>query len=172
MNIYAHGDLLRRREEVIRIIREMPVHSQDELLALLRKRGWVVTQPTLSRDMKELGIAKTPNGYVAPGDIAAVSPITAFTPREMRVGRLEALVRDSIISAEAAGNLVVIKTPPAAAQPIASAIDATGGPEVLGTIGGDDCIFVALSTPHAAEDMARRFRSIAGLTPARRVARG
>src|SRR5258708_26357956 len=88
----------------------------------------------------------------------------------MRVGRLEALVRDSIISAEAAGNLVVIKTPPAAAQPIASAIDATGGPEVLGKIGGDDCIFLALSTPHAAEDLARRFRRIAGLTPARRVA--
>src|SRR5258708_30847149 len=158
MNIYAHGDLLRRREEVIRIIREMPVHSQDELLALLRKRGWVVTQPTLSRDMKELGIAKTPNGYVAPGDIAAVSPITPFTPREMRVGRLEALVRDSIISAEAAGNLVGIKTPPAAAQPIASAIDATGGPEGLGTIGAAHCLFFPPPTPPAAEATRRRFR--------------
>lgn len=172
MNIYAHGDVLRRREEVIRIIRETPVHSQDELMALLKKRGWRVTQPTLSRDMKELGIAKTPNGYVAPGDIAAVSPITAFTPRELREGRLEALVRDSVISAEAAGNLVVIKTPPAAAQPVASAIDATDEPAILGTIGGDDCIFVAMATPHAAEELARRFRSLAGLTPARRAARG
>src|ERR1700682_6289949 len=110
MNIYAHGDVLRRREEVIRIIRETPIHSQEELLALLRKRGWQVTQPTLSRDMKELGIAKTPNGYVAPGDITSVSPVTAFTSREVREGRLEALVRGSILSAEAAGNLGVVKT--------------------------------------------------------------
>src|SRR4051794_4172321 len=135
MNIYAHGDVLRRREEVIRIIRDTPLHSQDELMALLKKRGWRGTQPTPSRDMKELGIAKNPNGYVAPGDIAPGSPITAFTPRELREGRLEALVRDSVISAEAAGNLVVIKTPPAAAQPVASAIDATNEPEILGTIG-------------------------------------
>jgi transcriptional regulator of arginine metabolism len=172
MNIYAHGDVLRRREEVTRIIRETPVHSQEELLALLKKRGWSVTQPTLSRDMKELGIAKTPNGYVAPGDIASASQVTAFTPRELREGRVEALVRDSVISAEAAGNLVVIKTPPAAAQPVASAIDATDDAEILGTIGGDDCIFVAMATPQAADELARRFRSIAGLTPARRAARG
>src|SRR5258708_13376555 len=98
--------------------------------------------------------------------------MAGLSPGEMRVGRLEALVRDSIISAEAAGNLVVIKTPPAAAQPIASAIDATGGPEVLGTIGGDDCIFVALSTPHAAEDMAPHFPSIPGPTPAPPAAPG
>jgi transcriptional regulator of arginine metabolism len=172
MNIYAHGDVLRRREEIIRIIRENAIHSQEELLALLRKRGWQMTQPTLSRDMKELGIAKTPAGYVAPGDITSVSPVTAFTPREMREGRLEALVRDSVLSAEAAGNMVVIKTPPAAAQPVASAIDATDEPEILGTIGGDDCIFVALSTPQAADALARRFRNLAGLTPARRFARG
>src|SRR5260221_9362466 len=132
MNSYAHGDVLRRREEIIRIIRETPVHSQDVLLSLLKKRGWVMTQPTLSRDMKELGIAKTPNGYVAPGDIAAVSPVTAFTPREMRVGRLEAVVRDSVLSAEAAGNLLVIQTPPAAAPPGASALHRTRRPHGLG----------------------------------------
>jgi transcriptional regulator of arginine metabolism len=171
MNIYAHGDVLRRREEVIRIIQGKAVHSQDELMALLRKRGWQVTQPTLSRDMKELGIAKTPNGYVAPGDISAVSPVTSFTPREVREGRLEALVRDAVLSAEAAGNLVVIKTPAAAAQPVASAIDSTNEPDIVGTIGGDDCIFVAMATPEAAGALARRFRTIAGLTPARRLAR-
>src|SRR5258708_3641419 len=172
MNIYAHGDVLRRREEVIRIIRETPVHSQDVLRALLKKRGWVMTQPTLSRDMKELGIAKTPNGYVAPGDITSVSQVTAFTPRELREGRVGALGRDSVISAEAGGKLVVLQTPPAAAQPVASAIDAPDDAGILGRIGGDDCIFVALATPQAADELARRFRSIAGLTPARRVARG
>src|SRR5258708_17048482 len=129
MNIYAHGDVLRRREEVIRIIRETPVHSQDVLRALLKKRGWVMTQPTLSRDMKELGIAKTPNGYVAPGDITSVSQVTAFTPRELREGRVEALVRDSVISAQAARNLVLIKTPPAAPQPGARPLHRTHPPQ-------------------------------------------
>src|SRR5438132_7543611 len=114
MNIHA------RREEIIRIVREGTVHSQDELLALLRKKGLKVTQPTLSRDLRELGLAKTPAGYVAPGDLATVSSISTFVPRERLEDRLEQLLRDSVISAEAAGNLVVIRTSVAAAQPVAS----------------------------------------------------
>ena len=137
MNIHA------RREEISRIIREEPIHSQDELLAILRKRGFRVTQPTLSRDIRELGLAKTPAGYVAPGDLATVTPIATFAPRELREERLEHLLRDSIIFAEAAGNLVVLKTPAAAAQPVASALDATPPEDALGTVGGDDTIFVA-----------------------------
>jgi transcriptional regulator of arginine metabolism len=163
MNIYSHGDVLRRREEVIRIVRGSSVHSQDELMAMLKKRGYKVTQPTLSRDLRELGVAKTPNGYVAPGDIAAVSPITAFTPREVREERLEQLLRDSVLSAEAAGNLVVIKTPAAAAQPVASALDAAPIDGILGTIGGDDTIFVAFRTPAAASSFAERLRRIIGI---------
>ena len=171
MNIHAHGEILRRREEILRIVRAQTVHSQDELLAILRKHGFRVTQPTLSRDLRDLGLAKTPNGYVAPADLGAVAPIVAFTPREVREGRLEQLVRDNVISAEAAGNLVVIKTPVAAAQPVASAIDTTTLEDVLGTIGGDDTIFVALRTPAAAAAFARRLQSIAGITPVRRHAR-
>lgn len=171
MNIYSHGDVLRRREEIIRIIREGSVHSQDELMALMKKRGFKVTQPTLSRDLRDLGVAKTPNGYVAPGDIASVSPVTAFTPREIREERFEQLIRDSVLSAEAAGNLVVIKTPAAAAQPVASALDAAPIDDILGTIGGDDTIFVALAHPASAAQLARRIQQIAGLTPAR-IARG
>src|SRR5438132_9572255 len=119
MNIHA------RQEEIVNVVREQIVHSQDELLAILRKRGFRVTQPTLSRDIRELGLAKTPAGYVAPGDLATVTPIATFAPRELREERLDHLLRDSIIFAEAAGNLVVLKTPAAAAQPVASALDAT-----------------------------------------------
>ena len=172
MNIHAHSDILRRREEILRIIREQSVHSQDALIAALRKHGFKVTQPTLSRDLHELGVAKSPNGYVAPGDLAAVTPIASFTPRELREERFEQLVRDSVLFAEAAGNLVVIKTPAAAAQPVASAIDAAPLDDVLGTIGGDDTIFVALAHPASATHLARRIQQIAGLTPARRIARG
>jgi transcriptional regulator of arginine metabolism len=161
MNIYSQGDVMRRREEIVRIVRDTQVHSQEELLALLKKRAVHVTQPTLSRDLRELGLVKTPNGYVAPG-----APVATFVPRDVTEGRFEHLVRDFVVSAEAAGNLVVIKTPAAAAQPVASAIDTTRvDDDVLGTIGGDDTIFVAFRTPASAAAFARRVQQIAGLTP-------
>ncbi|HEX8169353.1 MAG TPA: arginine repressor [Thermoanaerobaculia bacterium] len=156
---------MRRREEILRIVAQTAVHSQDELLAALRKRGFRVTQPTLSRDLRELGLIKTASGYVTPDALAPVAP---FTPRAPH--RFEQLVHDLVVSAEAAGNLVVIKTPVAEAQPLASAIDGTPIDDALGTIGGDDTIFVAFRTPAAAAAFARRIHTIAGL-PARRRTR-
>src|SRR5690242_1001855 len=167
MHTYSGGDAMRRREEILRIVRDTPVHSQDELLAALRKHGFTVTQPTLSRDLRELGLVKTPNGYVSP---EALAPVTAFAPRVIE-HRFELLVRDSVLSADAAMNLVVIKTPVAAAQPLASAIDATDLEDAMGTIGGDDTIFVAFRTPAAAAAFARRVHEIAGLNPSRRRTR-
>ncbi len=158
MNIHA------RQEEILKIVREQTVHSQDELMEILRKRGFKVTQPTLSRDIRELGLAKTPSGYVVPGDLAPVAP---FTPREIREEKLEQLLRDSVIFAEGAGNLVVLKTPPAAAQPVASALDLTPPEDALGTVGGDDTIFVAFRHPASAATFAQQVQQIAGITPRR-----
>ena len=164
MHKHSQGDVLRRRDEILSIVREISVHSQDQLLAVLRKRGLEVTQPTLSRDLKELGLAKTPSGYVAPQDIAAApSPVISFAPRELREERLNQLLRDSVLSAEAGGNLVVIRTPTAAAQPVASALDAATLTDVLGTIGGDDTIFVALRHAASATALARRIQNLASL---------
>lgn len=157
---------MRRREEILLIVGRTPVHSQDELLEALRKRGFSVTQPTLSRDLRELGLVKTQNGYVSPG---ALAPVTAFVPRESLEHRFEQLVRDSVVSAEAAGNMVVVKTPVAAAQPLASAIDAMPIEDALGTIGGDDTIFIAFRTPAAAVNFTRRVHDIAGIRPVRRT---
>ncbi|HSP34642.1 MAG TPA: arginine repressor [Thermoanaerobaculia bacterium] len=168
MNQYSTGDAARRKDEILRIVRESTVHSQDEILAALRKRGFKVTQPTLSRDVRDLGLAKTPTGYIVPGDVA-IAPVVTFTPREVRETRLEHLIRDSVLSAEAAMNLVVIKTPAAAAQPLASAIDFSDVEDALGTIGGDDTIFVAFRTPAAAHAFVRRIHSL--LTPERRHTR-
>jgi|SRR5581483_1784876 len=163
MNIHA------RQEEILGIVREQTVHSQDELLSILRKRGVRVTQPTLSRDIRELGLAKTPGGYVVPGDLASVAPIVPFTAREVREERLEHLLRDSIIFAEAAGNLVVLKTPAAAAQPVASALDATPPQDALGTVGGDDTIFVAFRHASSATEFAHHVQETAELTTRRRA---
>ena len=156
MNIHA------RHEEIVNIVREQTVHSQDQLLAILRKRGFRVTQPTLSRDVRELGLAKSPAGYVLPGDLA---PVALFAPRGEE--KLDHLLRDSVIFADGAGNLVVLKTPPAAAQPVASALDATPPEDCLGTIGGDDTIFVAFRHPASATAFAQHVQQIAGITPRR-----
>jgi transcriptional regulator of arginine metabolism len=154
MNIHA------RHEAIVSIVREQTVHSQDELLAILLKRGFKVTQPTLSRDIRELGLAKTPAGYVIPGDLATVTPIVS-------VKRVDQLLRDSVIFAEAAGNLVVLKTPAAAAQPVARALDATPPEDALGTVGGDDTIFVAFRHAASANTFAQHAQQIAGITPRR-----
>ena len=169
MNFYAAGDGARRKEEILRIVRESTVHSQDEILSALKKRGFKVTQPTLSRDLRDLGLAKTPSGYIVPGEV--VAPVVTFTPREVRETRLEHLVRDSVLSAEAGMNLVVIKTPAAAAQPLASALDFGDVEDALGTVGGDDTIFVAFRNSTSAAAFARRLHEIAGLSPERRRTR-
>jgi transcriptional regulator of arginine metabolism len=168
MNSYA-GEAVRRRDEILEIIATTAVHSQEELQALLKKRGVRVTQPTLSRDLRELGVAKSPAGYVVPGAMAATSNVTSFTPRETREERVNRLVRDNVLSVVAAMNMVVIKTPVAAAQPVASAIDAADLEDVLGTLGGDDTIFLALATPQAAAALAKHFEQL--IHPARRRTR-
>jgi transcriptional regulator of arginine metabolism len=168
MNIHSSTEGPRRREEILRIVRETTVHSQEELLSILRKHGFSVTQPTLSRDIRELGLAKTPNGYVAPGDLATPLP---FVPRDIRENRLDQLIRESVIFAETAGNLAVIKTPAATAQPLASAIDGAAIDDAVGTIGGDDTIFVAFREPSSAAAFVRRVQATAGLSPSRRRTR-
>ena len=162
MNNHAHGEGLRRRDEIQRIVREQSVHSQDELLARLKKRGFRVTQPTLSRDLRELGVAKSPNGYITQ-DAFAGGAVVAFAPRDVVETRLEQAVAEYVTGADTAGNLVVIRTPAASAQPVAIAIDAAQIDGVLGTIGGDDTIFVAFRTTDAATTFAQRLRRIIGV---------
>jgi transcriptional regulator of arginine metabolism len=164
MNIHAHGDVLRRREEIVTAVQEQAVHSQDELLHALRRRGFKITQPTLSRDIAALGLIKTSSGYVVPGDLAPVTSIVSWPDR------FEAAVREFVSSAAAAQNLVVIRTIVAAAQPVASAIDHGELDGVVGTIGGDDTIFVAMSDADAARALERRINHLIGRS-ARRAAR-
>jgi transcriptional regulator of arginine metabolism len=161
MNNHAHGDVRRRHDEILRLIREQSVHSQDELLTLLKRRGFRVTQPTLSRDLRELGVAKSPNGYVT-RDAFAGGAVVAFAPRDVVETRLEQAVAEYVTGADTAGNLVVIRTPAASAQPVASAIDVASVDGVLGTIAGDDTIFVAFGTASAASEFAERLRRITG----------
>ena len=151
MNEHRDGSSLRRHEAIVDLVRTGTVRSQADLRQLLRKRGFVVAQPTLSRDLRELGLAKTPRGYLAPE-----ASVTQFAPAAVREEKLERALRAFALSVRAAGSLVVIKTPPAGSHPVARALDEAELPGVVGTIAGDDTVFVATPSDGAARALARR----------------
>jgi transcriptional regulator of arginine metabolism len=155
-----------RREAIRQLMREEgPIASQAALRKALRERGWRVTQPTLSRDLRELGMARTPAGYVAPADLGATAGAVPFSPAALREEKLVQLLRTFGLSVRRAGTLVVIRTPPGGAHAVARALDEAAFDEIVGTIAGDDTIFVAASTPGAARRIADRLHRLAPLGP-------
>src|SRR5712691_2114080 len=153
MNINSMGLVRRRRAEILKLVAAgPPVRSQEELQQLLRRRGFTVAQPTLSRDLKDLGLARTPTGYAAP------APPSSFVPGARREAALDRALAHSVLAAQAAGTLVVVKTPPGEAHPVARAVDESGLPGVVGTIAGDDTVFIATPSPTAARKVERRLR--------------
>jgi transcriptional regulator of arginine metabolism len=152
MNSRSSGQALRRRAEIQRLVQSQAVRSQEELQRLLRHRGFAVAQPTLSRDLRDLGLARTPTGYTP-------SPVpSAFVPGERRADALDRALAQGALAVHAAAALVVVRTPPAGAQPVARAIDEAALPDAIGTIAGDDTVFVATPDPGAARRLERRLR--------------
>ena len=161
---------LQRRDEIVRIIRNGSVFSQDELQSLLGRRGFRVTQPTLSRDLRDLGVAKTPSGYALPEELGPTMP-AHFAPKESREAKLDSALRELVLTATTCGSLVVLRTPPAEAQPVARAIDEAELDGVAGTLGGDDTVFVAFASTRAAASFARHVASLLSPAPRRRRTR-
>lgn len=147
----------RRQQTIVQLVQSGAVRSQTDLQRLLRQQGIAVAQPTLSRDVRELGLAKTPHGYVVPEAGA-----TRLAPGPVRQSKLERALRMFAVSAQTAGALVVIKTPSAGAHPLARALDEAALAGVVGTIAGDDTIFVATPSERAARALARRFAPALG----------
>jgi transcriptional regulator of arginine metabolism len=139
----------RRREAILRIVDAEVIPSQEVLAERLAQRGFQVAQPTLSRDLRELGLAKAPGGYTRPG----AKPARA--DRELERTRV---LREFVLSAVAAGTLVVLRTPPAGAHPVARALDEAPPRDVVGTIAGDDTIFLATTSSAAAQRLAKRLQ--------------
>lgn len=162
MNSHPHGSVLRRRDAIVRLLKEEPVRSQEELQRLLARRGFEATQPTLSRDVRDLGLVKTPRGYALPGAVDQADDA------QRRIGRLERVLAESVVSVRIAGTLVVLKTPPAGAHPVARVLDEAGLPEAVGTIAGDDTVFVAAIDEAAARVLAARLSAPGAPAPARR----
>ncbi len=144
-----------RQRKILEIIRRAPVESQKALASALKANGFKVTQATVSRDIKELGLIKVPTinnlcCYTFPGE--------RVTPRIEE--RLKRLFRDSVIGMDLSENLIIIKTHPGGAQGVASAIDQVGWNEIIGTVGGDDTILVVIKPKNAAEKVLKRFNNL------------
>jgi transcriptional regulator of arginine metabolism len=149
-----------RHRLIVDLLTSHEVRSQPELLELLVRHGTQITQATLSRDLVELDAVRvrTQSGalvYAVPAEGGDRRPAV---PGETAASghRLARLLAELLVSADASANLVVLRTPPGAAQFLASALDKVEYPEILGTIAGDDTVLVISREPAGGEELARR----------------
>jgi transcriptional regulator of arginine metabolism len=143
-----------RHDKIIEIINANEVETQDQLATLLKNAGYDVTQATVSRDIRQMKLTKqvTPEGkqkYV----------YTTADPEVMHDKYVHVL-RAGFVSADVAGNLLVIRTVSGMAMALATAIDALEMPEVVGCIAGDDTIFVAIKTKEEATTVLKNFKAM------------
>ncbi len=155
-----------RHQRIADLLERHLVASQGQLLDLLAGDGISVTQATLSRDLVELGAVKIRQGrglvYAVPAQGGDATPRPAQDPHEA-AARLARLCEELLVSARAVGNQVVLRTPPGAAHYLASAIDRSDSPDVLGTIAGDDTILVITADPEGGPLTATRLLTLAGV---------
>ena len=155
-----------RQARIRELIEVQPVTSQTQLAALLAEDGIEVTQATLSRDLEELGAVKLRGSDGAPASYVLPPENAPLRPAQAAPARLTRLLGDLLTSAEGSANLAVVRTPPGAAQFLASAMDKVGLPDVLGTIAGDDTLLVVSRRPDGGAALADRLRAMAQRTPA------
>lgn len=152
-----------RRDLIVQIIRSQAVASQTDLVELLRERGIDVTQATVSRDLDELGAVKTQS---ADGRILYAVPAEGGEDRlqadelEDINARLIRVAEDTMVSVAHSGNLVVLRTPPGAAQYLASAFDHSHLTDVIGSIAGDDTIMLVVAEHSSGAAVAARLQNL------------
>jgi transcriptional regulator of arginine metabolism len=147
----------RRLRSLADLLRSGTLASQEEATERLRGLGFTVTQATVSRDLEQLGAVKVKKGgilsYALPDQIGE---------SDWNADRLERILTEWALSAESAGQMIVIKTPPGSAHLVASAIDHAQLPEIAGTVSGDDTLFLAVRDGVAIPALLRRFERLMG----------
>ncbi|MCQ9353160.1 arginine repressor [Corynebacterium sp. 153RC1] len=148
-----------RQALILDLLEEHTVSSQMQLSELLSKHGVDITQGTLSRDLDELGARKVRNEqgrayYVVGATEEAVMPGALAVKAKLR-----RMLDDLLVSADHSGNIAVLRTPPGAAQFLASFIDRVGMEQVVGTIAGDDTVFVLARDPLTGAELVELFQS-------------
>jgi len=140
-----------RQGQILKLLAGRAVASQDELRRQLGHLGMRVTQATLSRDLRELRLVKTAEGY---------RPLSAATEQHAAVRAIERALKDFLLDVRAAQNMLVLKTPPGGAQPLAAAVDAERWEEVAGTLAGDDTVLIICSSRNAANAIQKRLEEM------------
>jgi transcriptional regulator of arginine metabolism len=140
-----------RHSTILQIVRGRAVSSQNDLARELRQRGIRVSQGTLSRDTKELGLAKGRSGY------RVVSGETAPLGGQDSIRRI---AREFLLSCALSGNILVIKTPPGGAAPVAEAIDETGWGELMGTVAGENTVLCVVRSASEGRKVLGRLRRL------------
>ena len=144
------ADRRKRHLKILELISTRAVRTQEELADALTADGWQVTQSSVSRDIASLRLAKVDGTYRK----APASSLRARDPDEVRIA-------EGVLTAEPAGEaLVVVHTPPGEANRVGIALDRLAWPEIVGTIAGDDTIFLAVSNAAAQKRVLRRIREI------------
>ena len=149
---------LSRHQAILELVGSGPVPSQEELQRLLHKKGFDAGQATLSRDIRELGLVKTAEGYSLPGNGNGNGNGHSYT--ESALPSVSRLVREFVTSVRAAQNLLVTKTSIGSAQPVAAALDGENWPEAIGTIAGDDTILIVCTDSRSAGRLAGRIQGM------------
>jgi transcriptional regulator of arginine metabolism len=144
----------RRHFAIRQIISSERISTQEELCQALKDRGYDITQATVSRDIKELSLVKIPDGT----GYSYAWPETQ-NPKSSNL-RMKRVFQDSIVSYDYSENIIVIKTLPGAAQSIASLIDSLANPHILGTVAGDDTIFLVVKNKNALLQVMDYFRKL------------
>jgi transcriptional regulator of arginine metabolism len=144
-----------RQGQILKLLTSEQVASQDELRRRLFHLGLRVTQATLSRDLRELRLVKTAEGYRPLADAAAAA--AEETAPRAAIGRA---VKEFLNDIRPAQNMLVLKTPPGGAQPLAAAVDAERWKEVAGTLAGDDTVLIITPSRGACTNVRRRLEEL------------
>jgi transcriptional regulator of arginine metabolism len=139
-----------RQGQILKLLAGQPVASQDELRRQLGHLGVRVTQATLSRDLRELRLVKTVEGYRPLSAAAEEKPLPA----------LARALKDFLLDIRPAQNMLVLKTPPSGAQPLAAAVDSEQWKEVAGTLAGDDTVLLVTTSRNACKTVQKRLEEM------------
>lgn len=143
-----------RQSRIIRIVNEQNIETQADLVDALKSSGMDVTQATVSRDIKELGIVKVMTGE------GTQKYVTLSHSGEVAAGRMRRVFAEAVISVNRSNTFVIMKTLPGMAQGAASALDSMYLDEIIGTLAGDDTIFVATRNTETAEKLREKLVSL------------
>ena len=153
----------KRQEQIIEIIQNHEVETQEDLAVYLTEAGYAVTQATVSRDIRELSLEKVPGQKVRQKyAMRSTIPVAAEIkhPAAQPANRYAALLQDGIVSMEQAGNLLVIKTAVGMAMAVAAALDAMEIEGIIGCIAGDDTIMCAVKTEKMVQNVIENLQNL------------